>query len=215
MVVIWIVLELMFVIMFYQLPSAVEDENESEDSAHTNKTSSENEERTNKATASDSSEDSGEVYGQNVNSGSDTIQIHSPVDRKPDNDVAYTEPDTGETTPLLSAQHNTNTKYSLNRDTEKSVSVHVHDGVQVKPEFGGAKRFDCGRLARQALRYVMFMASQMVREEIVVLLAVLFMTMFSQTAIEVGIVCIHDHSNCSDTTMEHSDQGIPLVHGVS
>ena len=198
MVVIWIVLELMFVIMFYQLPSAVEDENESEDSAHTNKTSSENEERTNKATASDSSEDltSGEVYGQSVNSGSDTIQIHSPVDRKPDNNIAYTEPDTGETTPLLSAQHNTRTKYSLNRDTEKSVSVHVHDGALVKPEVSGARRFNCGRLARQAQRYVMFIASQMVREEIVVLLAVLFMTIFSQTAIEVCIVCMHDHSNC-------------------
>ena len=151
MVVIWIVLELMFVIMFYQLPSAVEDENESEDSAHTNKTSSEMEEITNKATASDSSEDltSGEVYGQSVNSGSD--------DRKPDNNIAYTEPDTGETTPLLSAQHK------------------IHS------------------LARQALRYVMFVASQMVREEIVVLLSVLFMTMFNQTAIE---VCMHDHSNC-------------------
>ena len=168
MTIVWLVIEAMFLFLFYQLPSAVEPVQD--DRTRHNGTSTGYEEQSMKSDIarvySNVHEDGDEKRACN---GSTSIHIDSTTGE--------------EHTPLLSAQPNTN--YSLNSDSKKLPQPPSMGAINRNDTAGSSEdTADRGMLAR-ACHYVTFVASQMVREEVVVLLAVLFLTIFSQTAIEV------------------------------
>ena len=155
MTVIWIVLELVLLLMFHQLPSAVENEEKVTGETRTRESRTDQE--------------------------SDDIEEGRNSTR---NSVRHTQVSisTGENegAPLFSS--GIATRHSVNKDVgvpESAPEVEtVPDRVSECPSI-------CSRL-RKAQQYLFLVASEIVKEEIVVLLAVLFMTVFSQTAIEVG-----------------------------
>lgn len=165
MTVMWIVLELMFLLMFYQLPSAVENEEE-EVNNHTSKCpSSTSETRTGGLRTQQGPDDVEEGRNSNRNSVTHpqpSCQVH----------IAGEE---NERTPLFPR----NTSLSVNQD------VGSASEVERAPERMSERSPIHSRLSK-AQQYVILVASEIVKEEIVVLLAVLFITVFSQTAIEVG-----------------------------
>ena len=192
MMVIWIVLELMFIFMFYHLPSAIENEEESVENDSTSKRSSsetrtEGESRTKQesdsSTCSEKCSTSGseeEVKVERINCIRNNVrhsQVHVSAN---ENYAALAQSESTETTPLLSS--GSGNRYSVNKDVSISASASV---VEKVPERIRERSPICSRL-QKAQQYVFLVASEMVKEEIVVLLTILFMTMFSQTAIEVG-----------------------------
>ena len=74
-----------------------------------------------------------------------------------------------------------------NNPNEESVTVQSNEG---KPSF-------CQRIGR-ALRHLAWMISELLREEMVVLLAVLFVTMFSQTTTEVYVLLANKSIDSDD-----------------
>lgn len=172
MTVVWVVLEMMFLFLFYQLPSAIEPVDSDSDKKK----------QQSNVTDDDSKELSLSSSSECEQSKNDTSIDGKGIYKNTSKQVVDIDSATGETTPLLSAQMNKH-RYSLNKDLEKSESVteggHVSDGYYTKVPGND-------RLAKSQ-HYSVFVASRMIREEIVVLLAVLFLTVFSQTAIEVCI----------------------------
>ena len=165
MTIVWLVIEAMFLFLFYQLPSAVEPVQD--DRTRHNGSSTGYEEQSMKS-------DIARVYS-NVHEDGDEKQTCNGT-----TSVHIDSTTEEEHTPLLSGQPNTN--YSLNSDSKKlpqPPSINRSDAADDSEDTA-----DRGMLAR-ACHYITFVASQMVREEVVVLLAVLFLTIFSQTAIEV------------------------------
>ena len=190
MTVVWVILEVMFLFLFYKLPSAVEvsilhqDEEEEEE---------------------EEGEGEGERGGKHTGSGTryasirggsegerEAVAAGAPVQREANfkrekkkrslaKSAVRSKSAVKETTPLLRDTQNTS-NHSVNRESSSQL-VDDGGGGRSREEGGGR-----GRLAR-VVRYVRFVASQIIREEIVVLLAVLFLTMFSQTAIEVLSLC--------------------------
>ena len=164
MTVIWLVIEVMFLFLFYQLPSAVEPvEHKGTDNG-----TGYQEQSTKLDNASVSIDESDSYKGgheKRTYKGGTSVQIDSTTGE--------------EYTPLLSAQPNT--KYSINTDFKKQPQS-TSEGANHREMTGGDS--ENGKLLR-GCSYVVFVASQMIREEIVVLLAVIFLTVFSQTALEV------------------------------
>jgi hypothetical protein len=158
MTVIWVVIEIMFLFMFYQLPSAIEPmvvENSSVNGDLNRNTS-----------ARQTSSGDGKA-GLLVTLGP------KPTDKK--NILAKSavglSSNAGESSPLL-------------RDPQKTPNYSVNRGGAV----AGAGRE--GRAKRPKGRaYVKYVVSQMVQEEIVVLLFVLFITIYTQMVLEV-CVCV-------------------------
>lgn len=183
MTVVWVVLEVMFLILFYQLPSAIEPVNDSD-----TKTGTVDGERT-KGSDDDVSE-----QGEKKDRSRNGERTCSPIGRISKN--VRVDAATGEVTPLLSAQQITR-NYSMNRISEHLVEG-AHDPVE---RVGSSVRISGYQRLMKARHYIVFVASQTVREEIVVLLAVLFLTVFSQTAIE---VYIHYCGHTTDSTYHAS-----------
>ena len=170
MTVIWLVLEVMFLFLFYQLPSAVEPEQHVV-TGHKDNAAGYQEQSTKIDSASVSSYESNSHksgHEKRTYKGGTSVQID-----------ATTAEECEEYTPLLSAQPNTS--YSINRDLKKqpqSASEEAGNGDITGGDSENEKPV-------RGCSYIVFVVSQMVQEEIVVLLAIFFLTMFSQTAIEV------------------------------
>lgn len=194
MMVIWIVLELMFIVMFYRLPSAIENEEQAVVNDSTSKCSSETrtgglrtKQESESSTCSEecsSTCDSEEEIKIDFKEGRNYVrnnvrhpQVHISTDEK---HTALVHSESNETTPLLSS--GSANRYSVNKDVGISGSVSV---VEKVPDRTSERSPVCSRL-HKVQQYVFLVASEMVKEEIVVLLSIMFMTMFSQTAIEVG-----------------------------
>ena len=188
MVIIWIIIEVLFIFLFYELPPVKEEESGEEKpnvqfSKHTSKNSP----------------------SKNVPGGtSANIQeAHTPDNNESLNDfsknrkdmLGYSQsaqvqvniPNNGpsENSPLLprlvvnqTAQYNTN---SNNQHEEATTD-------------GGRS---CWHLTKKAGSHLMWCFSELLREEMIVLLAILFITMFSQTTTEARncILCFA-HINC-------------------
>ena len=170
MVAVWTAIELMFLLMFYRLPSAVEE---------TNQQTKPVEEPTIQENTSDDTQSS---LSSSLSSSRASIPTRTSMRhllaRKLLSKRRSTVPvssETGETKPLLE-----NTPLNT---ASGSVSVTVEANAMPKATENSHSS------SAQSPQFLMHVASEMVHEEIVVLLAVLFMTMFSQTAIEVH-VCI-------------------------
>ena len=164
MTVIWVVIEIMFLFMFYQLPSAIEPmvvENSSVNGDRNRNTSSHQ-------TSSRDKEESGKA-GLLVTLGP------KPTDKK--NSLAKSavrlSSNAGESSPLL-------------RDPQKTPNYSVNRGGSV----AGAGREGRAK-GPKGRAYVKYVVSQMVKEEIVVLLFVLFITIYTQMVLEVCVcVCV-------------------------
>ena len=175
MTIVWLIIEAMFLFLFYQLPSVIESEQPDVKRTNRDKHKATSFQDNSVKTVSGSCES--DVY-QSLKSNESTS--------------LYVDSTTGEeATPLLSTQPNT--YYSLNRGSEKQPplpSEETHNSNNVGA--GSESTSDDGNVLR-GWNYVVFVVSSMVREEIVVLLAVIFLTVFSQTAIEVNIfyICIY------------------------
>lgn len=170
MTVLWVILEVMFLFLFYQLPSAVEPVGIDSDSKQQSSASEDKEKCTDLS-------DENSVCEKNRTTDGETVRKNT---LKQSVDV---DSSTGETTPLLSTQRNVH-RYSLNKDIEQSVTKEGHDSIERGGDTTGVSGYD--RLTK-ARRYIVFVVSRIIREEIVVLLALQFLTVFSQTAIEVCI----------------------------
>lgn len=176
MTVLWVILEVMFLFMFYQLPSAVEPVGIDSDSKQQSSASEDKEKYTDLSdenSVCEKNKNDVNIDGKTVNENTSKWSV--------DVDSA-----TGETTPLLSTQRNVQ-RYSLNKDIEQSESVVTEEDIERGGDTTGVSGYS--RLTK-ARRYIVFVVSRIIREEIVVLLAVLFLTVFSQTAIEVYIACM-------------------------
>ena len=167
MTVAWIVIEIMFLALFYQLPSAVEPA-----------TSGENNEQSTRVASHQIQGTEEEEKGQNGFVAAGVPSTPKEEKKKKPPSLAKSgkllvslNANAGEASPLLRDPHR-NANYSINRPNQPDTEA----GSEVR----GASR-----LAR-ARGYVRFVMSRMVREEIVVLLAVIFLTIFSQTVIEVS-----------------------------
>ena len=140
MMVVWIVLELMFISIFYHLPSAIENEEESVENDSTSKCSS-----------SEIRKEGESMAMQELNSYTYSEKCSSTSDRE--------------------------------EEVKKDASISASASVVEKVSEGLS---ECRSRLQKAQQYVFFVASEMVKEEIVVLLTVMFMTVFSETAMEVG-----------------------------
>ena len=206
--VIWIVLELMFLLMFYHLPSAKEEREDGAEgsgaSSSPGQTSTKRAEGAGKEFSSDGkcssisecssvsdSEDATEVVFKEgskiVEPNRDHIrnnmrhpQAQSSLDGKHSGSMRLEH---NETTPLLSSRK-TPTLYSVNKDVDTSAHNSV-ESREMSVGQGSGVFFICALLQR-GLKYVLFVASELLKEEIVVLLSILAVTMFNQTAIEVN-----------------------------
>ena len=164
MTVVWIILEIMFLVMFYKLPSAVEVPVPPQDEG-SNHGGDGTRPRTQQANVTGDERGERDVVASRTQSSRNSNHKKKRTLTK---SAKSTKSATEETTPFL-------------RDPQaNSVNIDIESSSQSVNESGR------GRLTR-ATQYVIFVVSQIIREEIVVLLAVLFLTMFSQTAIEVYI----------------------------
>jgi ceroid-lipofuscinosis MFS transporter 7 len=186
MTVIWVVIEIMFLFMFYQLPSAIEPmvvENSSVNGDLNRNTS-----------ARQTSSGDGKA-GLLVTLGP------KPTDKK--NILAKSavglSSNAGESSPLL-------------RDPQKTPNYSVNRGGAV----AGAGRE--GRAKRPKGRaYVKYVVSQMVQEEIVVLLFVLFITIYTQMVLETMLVPIAESIldwTETEISIFYSCAGIELIVGI-
>ena len=186
MTIIWIIMEVLFIFMFYKLPPIKEGITEEETSAqsqkHLNTSPSPNNPSTNIQEEDDHDQSLNE-YGRNVLACSQSAQVavnpRSAID---------------ETSPLIphfsvkrTASYNTNS----NNHHEQSTARRTHDNNS------------CCHRVKRAGSHLVWSISELLREEMVVLLAILFTTMFSQTTTEVRtimLLCSRRLSYCSSTT---------------
>ena len=175
MTVVWVILELMFLFLFYQLPSAIEPVQQQGNGDDTKPDSSTPHQHSTTGSSCEKEEKSDRHLHKQSNRKLDGQKRHFKSLSK---SAVRVDASTGESTPLLGDPGRNTSHYSVNIDTEKS-SQDLQDGN--------------GLLAK-AGRYIVFVASRMVLEEIVVLLAVLFLTVFSQTAIEVYLFFLIMHA---------------------
>ena len=178
MTVMWLVIEIMFLFLFFQLPSAVEPVLIQDGS----------EEPANGTTITQEMADEEEKEKELVVTGGRKPSKNKKKKRSLAKSAVGLGPNADESTPLL-IDRQTTTRFSVNRADV--------------PASGAVSRG--GRLGK-AGAYVRFVTSRMVREEIVVLLAVTFLTIFSQTVIEV-CVCV---SLMHDYTMHHPPHNIHM-----
>jgi ceroid-lipofuscinosis MFS transporter 7 len=187
MTVIWVVIEIMFLFMFYQLPSAIEPmvvENSSVNGDRNRNTSSHQ-------TSSRDKEESGKA-GLLVTLGP------KPTDKK--NSLAKSavrlSSNAGESSPLL-------------RDPQKTPNYSVNRGGSV----AGAGREGRAK-GPKGRAYVKYVVSQMVKEEIVVLLFVLFITIYTQMVLETMLVPIAESIldwTETEVSIFYSCAGIELI----
>lgn len=168
MTVIWVIIEIMFLFMFYRLPSAVEPMIVENSSGNTNPVGT-----TVTHQISGGGGGGGERDGLLVTLGPKPTKGKKKMLAKSGVRISSTA---GESSPLLRDPRRA-PNYSVNR-AELS-------GSETGGEGGGAGPPPRGRA------YLKLVVSRMVQEEIVVLLAVLFITVFYQTTLEVCGVDVH------------------------
>lgn len=176
MTVIWIIVEVLFIFMFYQLPP-VKEEMVPADGVQSSKqrnTTQSDQPHSGSLTANVQIEGS-------ISSGSASEVTKSTKDMfKNSQSVQVQGSNQSERSPLLprfSVNGPTSTSSNNPRTHEEAVTVQSD---AIKPSL-------CWRI-RKAFSHLMWMTSELLREEMVVLLAILFITMFSQTTAEVCVI---------------------------
>ena len=174
MTVIWVIVEVLFVFTFYHLPP-VKEEMVPADRAQPSKqrdVTQSNQPHSGSLTANIPIEGS-------IPSGSVSEVTKSTKDMfKNSQSVLVQGGSKSERSPLLP-------RFSVNEPTSSSSNPRTHEGAVTVPS-DAVKPSLCWRM-RKALSHLTWMTSELLREEMVVLLAILFITMFSQTTTEVCI----------------------------
>ena len=167
MVIIWIIIEVLFIFLFYELPPAKE-EMTSEDKAHAALQGVKNESDNMPSRPSPNIQEAG------LPDDDKSLKNHSKNDVSVSSSLLYSKNGPDENSPLI-PRFSTTTQYNTNTNNQ-------HDDVTIE---GRGRSRSCWQSVKGAGRHLMWSISELLREEMVVLLAVLFVTIFSQTTTEV------------------------------
>lgn len=171
MTIIWILVELLFIFMFYHLPPVKEElsVDKQQSPKHNINTAQVDQLHVNVGPSAVEGSIPDESLGEVTKSTKDMFKYSQSVQVQ--------DGTQSENSPLLP-------RFSVNRPSAyNSNSNNPHEeAVTVQ---GNALKPSCCQRIASALRHLAWMISELLREEMVVLLAVLFVTMFSQTTTEV------------------------------
>ena len=168
MAIVWIIVEILFLFFCFRLPR-VEQDGETQNSKSVEAHTSNHNTAVTQSTNGDTTVSEDEV----------APLLHTKTLSSCINGVAY-----GSTSP---------TQRMSSPTINHSVSVDTY--LLVKPAVREEK--GCSALVGRFRKYCMYLLSEMVREEIIVLLALLFVTMFNQATIEVSAItqCLFLYNN--------------------
>lgn len=175
MFIIWIIIEVLFLFLFYELPTVIENDSTTKPQSPHHKTTPHSEHLPSGPSANiqqatipgDSMSDYAKTAnGLLVGSQSTTVEVQNGGDG------------TSEQSPLLSRfSVNKTTLYNTNSKNQTEEAVASESQVHVHPS--------CWQRLKKTGGHFVWSVSELLREEMVVLLAILFITMFSQTTTEV------------------------------
>ena len=181
MFIVWIIVEILFILLFFELPSVIENESTGKSQPPQLKTTPHSEHlpsgpsaNIQEATVPD---ESMRNYAKTISGQLGNTQPAKVEVRRGDDGGGASED-----SPLISphpvnrtTSYNTN---SNNQNEEGAVSVsHEH--------------CSCWQSVKKAGNHLVWSVSELLHEEMVVLLAILFITIFSQTTTEVKIPLVH------------------------
>lgn len=175
MTVIWIIVEVLFIFMFYSLPPVKEELSVDKQWSPKHKNAVQSNQLHSGPTAA--AHANIQVEGNIPDESLGEVTKSTKDMFKYSQSVQVQDGAQNENSPLLPRLSvNRPPLYNSNSNNPNEGTVTVK-GNERKPSF-------CQRIGR-ALRHLAWMSSELLREEMVVLLAVLFVTMFSQTTTEV------------------------------
>ena len=174
MMVIWIIVEVMFLLMFYELPPINQDEEKDDvkdDVKNEGENNSTSEERSLQQSDTSVKMDSDGISISQTQSTKDLF-VNSPRNCNPRNQ----DTKVNERTPLLPGE----SSGSINKSADDYGTRTEDDKMGVAVELTKLQRVQ---------KRVLWLLSEFMREEIVVLLAIIFVTVYNQTTIEVIMMC--------------------------
>ena len=174
MMIIWIILEAMFVVFFYELPPFKEEE-ESHDKSPSHRSVTQSEHLSIGSSADILEENAVEDSLSEVTKSTKDMFKYShsvQIQVNPESSQSENSP----LLPHLSVQRTSS--YNSNSNNQ-------HEEATTKESASDNVKHSCCQRVKNAGSHLMWMISELLREETVVLLATLFITMFSQTTTEV------------------------------